>query len=393
MKHILWIISFILCSCRTVSVSAAPGAGMVHFFRTATASLDPYTNDPPAAQQDWFRRHFWRMLVYSPHFDTKLSWYPNGLVYIPIYGIYANSPLAKDHPEWILEDGAGNKLFIPWGCAAGTCPQYAGDISSSDFRRQWIAQAQNTVAKGYRGLWIDDVNMDFRVGNGAGAFVTPFDRNTGALMTTDDWRRYMAEFAEQIRAAFPKLEIVHNSIWFAGPPGIRDRDRYIQREIEACDYVSIELGVNDRGLTGGTGEWSLNALLAYIDRVHAAGKGVILGGVAAEPSAREYALANYYLISTGSDAVCDRTTTPENWWPGFETNLGAPAGPRTTWNGLLRRDFSNGMALVNPPQHSPVTFSLPASAHRIDGSSFSRQVTLGPSQGLVVRDAVLRASH
>src|ERR1051326_3367669 len=218
MKHLPWILCVILCSCRTAS--SPPEAGEVHFFRTASSSLDPYTNEPPAQQQEWFRRHFWRMLVYSPHFDTKVSWYSNGLVYTHIYAIYANSPTVKEHPDWILEDAAGNKLYIPWGCSHGTCPQYAADTSNNEFRQWWISQTQNTLAKGYKGLWIDDVNMDFRVGNGAGQPVIPIDRTTGAPMTLDNWRRYMTEFAEQIRAAFPKTEIVHNSIWFAGPPGI-----------------------------------------------------------------------------------------------------------------------------------------------------------------------------
>ena len=44
----------------------------------------------------------------------------------------------------------------------------------------------------------------------------PIDPRTGQAMTEADWRRYMAEFTEQIRAALPGKEIVHNAIWFAG---------------------------------------------------------------------------------------------------------------------------------------------------------------------------------
>src|SRR5258708_36319206 len=115
------------------------------------------------------RRHLWRMLVYSPYFDSRLSWYPNGLAYLDLYAIYTGAALATQHPEWILKDATGNKLYIPWGCSNGACPQFAGDISNLAFRQWWIGQAQTLLAKGYKGLFIDDVNMEFRVGNGAGA--------------------------------------------------------------------------------------------------------------------------------------------------------------------------------------------------------------------------------
>jgi hypothetical protein len=227
--------------------------------------------------------------------------------------------------------------------------------------------------------------MEFRVGNGAGVFVNPVDRNTGTAMSWENWRRYMAEFTGQIRAAFPNVEIVHNSIWYAGPPGVRDRDSYIHRQIAAANYLNIEFGVNDSGLTGGAGHWSLNSLLEYIDRIHAVGKGAIIDGVAADRVGREYALASYYLISSGADALGNSAATPDAWWSGFDTNLGTPSAPRTMWNGLMRRDFSGGIVLVNPPQSPGVTVWLAGAFQRIDSGLIVNSVTLGASQGVVLR--------
>src|SRR5206468_8679589 len=134
-------------------------------------------------------------------------------------------------------------------------------------------------------------NINFTVGDGYGNFVNPIDSTTGAAMTWDAWRSSMATFTEQIRAAFPAIEIVHNSVWYSGPSGVRDQDPYIKRQIAAGNYQFIEFGVNDGGITGGTGIWSLNSLLGYIDRVHALNNGVIISGVATDPIGREYALA------------------------------------------------------------------------------------------------------
>src|ERR1041384_19428 len=94
-----------LSICTSVS-SAQTGAGVAHFMRTSDPSFDVYTNNPSLTTQQWLQQHFWRMLVYSPYFDTRLSWYPNGFVYIDSYAIYTGSALATQHPEWILKDSS-----------------------------------------------------------------------------------------------------------------------------------------------------------------------------------------------------------------------------------------------------------------------------------------------
>jgi hypothetical protein len=385
MKAVLAAAALSLCwGVRCDTVPNGPDAGLVHFVRSSNDSLNPYLAAPNPETQSWLRGEFWRMLVYSPYFDEKLSWYPNGWVYLDAYAIYTDSSLANQHPEWILKDASGNRLYIPWGCSAGTCPQYAGNFSNASFRQWWIGQAQQILSHGYKGLFIDDVDMDFRVGNGAGNFVDPIDPNTGTAMTESNWRSYMAAFMGQVRSAFPSVEIVHNSIWYAGPSSVRDLDPSIQQQIGAANYLNIEFGVNDSGLTGGNGEWSLNAVLGYIDRLHAAGKGAIIDGVPMNSAGQSYALANYFMISNGSDALGNSTATPANWWIGFETNLGAPLAARTTWNGLLRRNFSNGIALVNPPQSPTITVALPGSFRAAGGGPAVTSVTLAPSQGTVL---------
>jgi len=68
------------------------------------------------------------------------------------------------------------------------------------------------VATGYRGLWVDDVNLDWRVSDGNGNFVAPIDPRTGHAMTRPDWQRYFAEFTEQVYTAFPHNEIADNAL-------------------------------------------------------------------------------------------------------------------------------------------------------------------------------------
>jgi hypothetical protein len=365
------------------SVGANVDQGAVHFLRSADSAFDRYTESRSRSYGAFLRRHMWRMIVYAPYFNNKTRWYPNGWAYEDAYAIYRDSGLAARHPEWILRDSQGRPLYIPFACSHGTCTHYAGDISNAAFRRHWTAEARAKLRHRYRGLYVDDANMAFRVGNGQEEQVAPIDHATHQPMTYGAWRSYMARFMEQIRAALPHTEIVHNAIWFADSPTLA-ADPYIRRQIEAANYIYLERGVNDSGLTGGSGRYSLSRFLSYIDVVHALGKGVALAGGATDRQGSEYSLASYFLISTGKDAVSTGDMTPVHWWSALDVNLGQALGPRRKWSGVLRRDFTGGMSLVNEPEGEPRTVNLPTTMRDLDGRNV-KVVTLAPASGVVLR--------
>src|ERR1700730_17376822 len=382
--HAIGIIAVALataCGSGLIANAAADTAGTVHFVRTADSSFNVYTASGSPNTRGWISSHLWRMIVWSPYFDDKTSWYGQGWMYRDAYAIYKGSQLASQHPEWILKDSAGNDLYIPYGCSNGSCPQYAGDISSPAFRRYWIEEARAQLSHGYRGLFVDDVNMEERVGNGEEHQGLPIGAN-GQPITASAWRAYMAEFMVEIRAALPNFEIVHNAIWFAnGDAGSSDPS--IRREIESSNYINLERGVNDPGLTGGNGPWSLNAFLAYVDEVHALGRGTVLAGTASDQQGLEYNLASYFLTSTGNDAVSGNDQTPENWWTGWNVNLGQATDARYIWGEVLRRDFTGGMVLVNPPGAPTRAISLTTPMQDASGNTVS-SVTLSPASGAVL---------
>jgi Hypothetical glycosyl hydrolase family 15 len=370
-----------------IAMGTAPPAhaaeGTVHLVKRAGPEFDSLTSSSDLGVRQWIDSRFWRMMVFAPYFDDKTSWYQRGWGYLDLYSIKHDSDLARSHPEGILRDQGGRPLYIPWGCGGGTCPQYAADVTNAAFRAQFVAWARAMAAHGYKGIWLDDVNLEFRVGDGSGREVAPVDPRTGRPMTWEAWRKAVAEFVEQIRAALPaSVEIVHNAIWYAARPARQD-DPYVQREIRAADVVNLERGVNDDGLSGGNGEWSLNAFLAYVDRVHALGRSVVFDAYDGSAAGREYSLANYFLISTGRDGVGESHAAPGDWWRGWDVDLGAARGARTTWNGLLRRDFANGMVLVNEPDAPTRTIALPHAMWTADGRAVT-SVTLAAKRGAVL---------
>src|SRR6185437_9001802 len=90
-----------------------------------------------------------------------------------------------------------------------------------------------------------------------------------------------------------------------------------------------------------------------------------------------------FLVSQGNDLLSGGETTPDQWWNGYDVALGTPQGKRYTWNQLLRRDFSNGIVLLNLPGSPRITVSLPGSMKRINGSWVS-SITLSAGQGAVL---------
>jgi hypothetical protein len=352
-----------------------------------SSSTNTYTDSPTAAQQQWLRDHWQRAIVYTNYWDSKNSWYPQAWVYQDAYAIYTSSVLVGQHPDWILKDAVGNKLYIPWGCSGGTCPQYAADIGSPGWRQYFIDRCKALIAKGYKGIHVDDVDMDINVGNGNGQAVAPIDPRTGQPMTDTQWKAYFAEFMEQLREALPGTEIAHNAIWFTGG-GLHDGSNpYIQREIRAADLINLERGFNDSGLTGGTGTWSVFALMRFIDNVHSYGAHVVVQSYANDVTSAEYNLAAYFLVNDGNDYV---STTgfglPDQWWAGYDTNLGDATSGRYLWNGVWRRDFTGGIVLLNEPGASTKTLSLGGSFKTTSGQSTS-SVTLGAARGAVLKTA------
>jgi hypothetical protein len=355
-------------------------AGTVRVVK-AVDSSDARLRDPTQADRLFVRSHYWRLRAYSPYFDSRLAWAPNAWVYQDAYAIYPGAPEVTEHPDWILHDRAGNKLWIQFDCSNGSCTQYAADIGNPAFRAWWIASAKAKLAAGYKGLFVDDVNMAERVSNGDGDYTPPVDPRTGRELDEAEWQHLMAAFMSEVRAALPDVEIVHNVIWTVG-----DGSPDLRRQLDSADYVELERGFNDPGLVGGSGKFGFDTLLAFIDRRHDAGEGVILDGRATTPAARLYGLATYLLVSSGRDALGVDTGDPGTWWSGYDVRLGAPRGGRYLSGGLWRRDFARGTVLVNEPGSPPRRVEV-GSGFRDLGGTRRTTVTLAGGSG----DVLLRA--
>jgi hypothetical protein len=357
--------------------------GCVHFLMRTGSSFDnQYTANPTIANKSFFQNHFWRMQESWGYFDTDLGWYPNAIAYVDSSARHTDDPLISQHPDWVLHDRNGNKLYIPFACGGGRCSQYAMDIGNQSYRNYWINYAQGILNIGYKGLWIDDVNLQVMTSDGYGNHVDPVDTRTGGTMTVTNWERYFADFMTQVRQAMPSAQLEHNSIWYAGS-GDPGTDPYVQQEMRAANLINRERGVSDGGLTGGNGYWSLRSLLRFADQVHGAGASFDIQEFG---FTGDYAPACYFLISEGSDALGNDQITPSNWPANYDVQLGAAQGTRYGWNGLIRRDFANGSVFVDSPGDPSVSADVGSGFKDVNGNNVS-VLNLKAKQGAILLKA------
>lgn len=353
-------------------------------FPLANSNWDAFTGSTDAAMHASIRASLMRIGTYSPYFDAKLKWFPEALVYFDSYAIYLSGTVATAHPEWVLKDSAGNMLYIPFACADGKCPQYAGDVSNHAFRAYQIDSIKTYLAAngatpaGYQGVWLDDVNLPMRVSDGSGNPVVPIDVQTGKPMLATAWSRYFAEYVELIRAELPPtVEILHNSIWYAGN---MPNDPSVRRQIAAADYIYFERGFGDSGIIGGTGPFSLAALMDFMDYVHNVGPSVVIGDYAV--ANQLYSVACAWLVNRGTDAIQFSDETPANWNASlYDVELGPAVNVRhKVAAGVWQRDFRNGFVLVAEPLSTPQTIFLPDGVTDTNGTPV-QTVTLPAMSG------------
>src|SRR5919106_3514350 len=384
------------------ALPASGSAAEVRLLRNATTDFDPFITDPSPQSQAWMRKHYFQMRGYSPYFDNQaFPWSPPpASFYRDLYAIYNNqsgNQLIASHPDWVLKDGAGRKLYIPWACSGGTCPQYAGDVGNPAFRAHWIAGARNTFnysaqrsrdGSGYAGVYIDDVNLEMKVGNGNGDLVAPIDPRTGATMTRANWQRYVAEFLEEIRAAFPGAQITHNPHWW-----LPHSDPEVRRQVAAADVIELERGFNDDGLTKGGGKYGYNTFLDHISWLHRRGKAIVLEPYLDSAAEARYELAGYLLVRRGRDSISSgfRTEPPVagaggDWWRRWQTDPGRARRGRKQRGGLWQRKYRRGTAVVNPPGSSAKTIRFKRPRRSLNGN-VSRRFRLEAREGDFFRKA------
>jgi hypothetical protein len=350
-----------------------------------------------------FLARYHRMRLYQPDADRCVrGGYHRALAYLDAQAIYpwelrrarrdpARTRRAKRAlARMILRDARGRRLYVPYDCDGRRCPQFAADIGRRAWRTRLSRAVGRALRRGYRGVFLDDVNWNVNTSDGRERAVAPVHPVTGARIDLDTWRRALARLLRGVRADHPRAEIMINSVWWKPEHALSNP--HVARGVSAADAYELERGTLDtfRGQSYG-------ALLGAIDRLHALGLAVNLDNYEARTRRQaEFELGTYFLVSEGRDSLAaDFGSCPsasgsspceEPFWEGYRTDLGEPRGARSVRrDGLLERRFARGLVLVNPP-------GAPLRAARVDGGHVdldgrrAGRVVLAGGEARVLRD-------
>jgi hypothetical protein len=230
----------------------------------------------------------------------------------------------------------------------------------------YVAKVRRDVAHGYAGVFIDDANW------------------SPGYLPSPGPPANLANLIEAVRAADPHGLIEMNSHWSDIWPLIRAGNPEVTRVLGDVSVMCVEYGV---GPTSGIHTPSDYAeFMQYADTLHSKGIALTLTGDRrhADVPTMEYNLATYFLINNGGDYVNATEQTPENFWSGFEANLGNALGPRERLpSGLWTRRFTGGVVYVLEPGAAAQTVKLGKVMHSAEWGSVS-SIALSPGQGAVL---------
>jgi hypothetical protein len=271
--------------------------------------------------------------------------------------------------------------------------QYARKDSSGKTWIQWYPTwlQQNYVAPNpaIAGLYTD--NVFYKPRRSGDWDLNGSSDNQNDATTQKIFRQGLAQFADNVRAATGKLVMANTADWGLSISNIAEyQGKYNGGLIE--HFIGRSYSVET---SAGWGE-----MMKMYRKVMGALAAPKYGICAVEGSVTDYQTMRYGLASCTMDdgyfAYTDSAHLDHGvpWFDEYSVNLGkAKSGPSTSaWqSGVYRRDFENGIVLVNPKGNGTRTVTLETSYVKIRGTQASvnngatvRTVTLKDRDGIVL---------
>ncbi len=281
-------------------------------------------------------------------------------------------PEVTTHEAWFWHDSANMRV------ASSADQKLLMNVSNPDFQQYWAQSLAYQVKAGdYDGIFFDSASPALLQGECAGA-----DARLAGTAARDT---NFSELGNQtwIEAWQSWITMLNGELAAEGIPLIPNTSAFVT-SWDGTDY-SLSAGAFVEGFAGrnfAEGDWeaSTNELL----KLAAADKIMILQNYLSstdDVTTRLYYLGNYLLVK-GHHTYLDYFSNggPFEWYPEWETDLGAPTTTGAVAadllkNGVYRRDFAHGSVLVNPSS-TPATVEL--------GGTYQRLV---PSGGGAVDDS------
>ena len=246
-----------------------------------------------------------------------------------------------NHADWFLKDTVGNRLrFKDYPTAL------VMDVGNPAYQQAGLANVVNMAkTAGFDGVFLDDANASLR-------WVLPGGSGECVKYPTDAaWQSaafsFLDHVAPQLRQA--GLLVAANIGGSTVAPGLWQK---WNGPLDGAMEESFTNGGAGRDSLA-NGQWLAKLHHARWSETH--GKLALDHAVTRTRSGARYGLATMLLVANGENHFYASTDYEhERWWPEYRTAraLGRPRGGyRVTRKGVYRRDFTNGVVVVNPQTH------------------------------------------
>ena len=315
-------------------------------------------------------------LVYFSGADVNTEWSTG----VPYSEALANG--------WLLKDGSGSLLVNQ-----GYPDDYVGDVGSSGYQQAWISNVLGFLAAnpGIKGVVIDDVLYD----------LTPLAGEEAAeYPTQQDWAAAQLSF---VAAVGPALRahgyyvLVNASGYVPGDSNSDDGTNTVTWWQELGPYVNglcneyyqeTSEGSNTLRTTGGSWTQNWDGWQRLVQTAQAMGDDFVgvTYGAPGDTQAMTYGKASFLLDWDGAGGAFIYQATdgsdPAN--SAWTTSIGEPLAAKQQVGVGWMRQYTDGVALVDPDPSNPQTFQLPASYLTPSGTTVT-SVTLQPTTGMILQ--------
>ncbi len=289
---------------------------------------------------------------------------------------------------WLLRDARGNLLVnSQYG-------SYVGDVGNSAYQQAWITNtlAFMTAHPGLKGVYIDEVLNDIKPITGT---------YPAAYPNQPAWAAAQLSF---IKAVGPALQahgyyVLANAVgYIAGDPDSLDGTTDVAWWQQLGPYVNGLMNEyyqetqdgNNTLRASGTSSWTQywDGWQRLISTAQNMGKDFVgvTYGAPGDTQTMTYAKASFLQQWNGGNStlIFNPTDNSDPWNPAWTTNIGQPAATSQQVGTGWMRQYTNGIALVNPDPNNPQTFQLPGSYLTPNGTTVTT-VTLQPTTGMILQ--------
>jgi putative glycosyl hydrolase-like family 15 (GHL15) protein len=277
------------------------------------------------------------------------------------------------HPEWFLKDTAGHR--VNW---ASWPHSWQMDIGSRSYQRAWARNvARDLRRRGWDGVFIDGISRTMQY---------PWYLDGRVLAKypgPNDYARANTAFLRRVGPALRRRHLVVGNINDATPQLWRRWVRFISGVSK--EWWTKSSANRGAGILTGS-DWAYQTQLLREAQARHKIFIAIAYGPADDWPAIDYARASFLLFARGGKSafsyapLCGVEPSAPRW----RADVGAPSGPPVENSGVWRRQFANGLVLVNPTSAATVTVPLGGRYVQPNGTVVT-SVVLGPHTGLTLR--------